>query len=556
MTDWKQLARNKADSVLGLIPEAWRLRSVPSPTDQRDVTGSFIQQYLDAREIEITETDAVGIVRQTSSGAWTAVEVAKAFCHRAAIAHQLVSCLHEVFFDSAIAEAEKLDRYFAQHKKPIGMLHGLPVSLKDQFHVKDVDTSMGYVGWLGTFEGKKDTGKERVFESEMVKELRGLGAVLYCKTSVPHTLMCGETVNNIIGYTQNPKNRNLTSGGSSGGEGALISSRGSPVGFGTDIGGSIRIPAAFNGLYGLRPSAGRLPYEGMANSMDGQNSVLSVVGPLATSADALKLVTQALLSTEPWLHDPLVVELPWRHEAERTILDPTLRSSNGLSFGVMRHDGASTPFPPVSRAIEMAVSALEKQGHQVIDWKPTPIHSRLTELCNLCYEFDGGADCRKDFALSGEEPASQILLASAGEATASDIMAVNVAKRNAQKEYMEFWNNSAALTRTGRPVDAIICPLAPFPAARPANYTYYSYSMWVNLLDYTSVAIPVTTVDRSLDKRAENFVPINENDQKTQNLYDPDLYDGAFVGLQLVGRRFQEEKMVALAKYVGEVLVQ
>lgn len=119
---------------------------------------------------------------------------------------------------------------------------------------------MGYVGWLGTFEGKKDDKRKGVFESEIVKELRSLGAILYCKTSVPHTLMSGETVNNIIGYTWNPKNRNLTSGGSSGGEGALIGLKGSPAGFGTDIGGSIRIPAAFNGLFGIRPSSGRLPY--------------------------------------------------------------------------------------------------------------------------------------------------------------------------------------------------------------------------------------------------------------------------------------------------------
>jgi amidase len=98
--------------------------------------------------------------------------------------------------------------------------------LKDQFHLKDVETTMGYVGWINTFEGKVGTGKDKLFESEMVKELRNLGAVLYCKTSVPHTLMTGETTNNIIGYTLNPKNRNLTAGGSSGGEGALIGLRG------------------------------------------------------------------------------------------------------------------------------------------------------------------------------------------------------------------------------------------------------------------------------------------------------------------------------------------
>lgn len=99
---------------------------------------------------------------------------------------------------------------------------------------------MGYVGWIDTFEGKKGTGKEKVFESEVARELRAAGAILFCKTSVPHTLMAFETVNNIIEYTENPANRNVSCGGSSGGEGALIGLRGSPMGLGTDIGGSIR----------------------------------------------------------------------------------------------------------------------------------------------------------------------------------------------------------------------------------------------------------------------------------------------------------------------------
>lgn len=98
---------------------------------------------------------------------------------------------------------------------------------------------MGYVGWIGTFEGKADDPRKGTHESEMVRELRNLGAILYCKTSVPHTLMSGETVNNIVGFTLNPKNRNLSAGGSSGGEGALIGLKGSPLGFGTDIGKSL-----------------------------------------------------------------------------------------------------------------------------------------------------------------------------------------------------------------------------------------------------------------------------------------------------------------------------
>ncbi|KAL9637638.1 MAG: hypothetical protein Q9164_002071 [Protoblastenia rupestris] len=194
------------------------------------------------------------------------------------------NCVHETFFDAAIEDAKKFDRQYAEKKVPIGPLHGLPVSLKDQFHFIGVETSMGYTGWINTFMGQKGTGQEEIFESEMIKELQALGAVLYCKSSVSHPLMSGETVNNIIGYTTNPKNRNLSSGDSLGGEGALIGLKGSPVGLSSDIGGSIRVPAAFNGLYDIKPSSGRLPYEGMANSMDGQNSILSVVGPLSHTA--------------------------------------------------------------------------------------------------------------------------------------------------------------------------------------------------------------------------------------------------------------------------------
>ena len=193
-TDWKKAGKNKAESVLNLIPQEWQLEKIPSKEEQRDVTGPYIEQFLSKQEVEITTTGAVGIVANTTSGKWKSVDVAKAFCHRAALAHQLVNCLHEIFFDQAIKSAEELDKYYEQNEKPIGPLHGLPVSLKDQFHVKDVETHMGYVGWIGTFQGEKGTDKEKKFESEMVRELRSLGAVLYVKTSVPHTLMCGETV--------------------------------------------------------------------------------------------------------------------------------------------------------------------------------------------------------------------------------------------------------------------------------------------------------------------------------------------------------------------------
>ncbi|KIX10670.1 uncharacterized protein Z518_01754 [Rhinocladiella mackenziei CBS 650.93] len=559
VTDWQTLAKAKRDAILNSIPEKWRLSKIPSCEEQKDVTGTYIQQFLSEKEIEITETDSVGLAEKVASGSWSAVEVTEAFCHRASLAHQLVNCLHETFFDAALDSAKALDEYYAQHKRTKGPLHGVPVSLKDQFHVENVETTMGYVGWIGTFEGVADDPRKGKYESEMVRELRNLGAVLYCKTSVPHTLMSGETVNNIIGYTWNPKNRNLCSGGSSGGEGALISLKGSPGGFGTDIGGSIRIPAAFNGLYGIRPTSGRLPYEGMANSMDGQNSILSVVGPLATTARAVRLLTKSILSQNPWLNDPLVVDMPWRDAQEQAIYDIVKSSSSKerLSFAVLKSDGIVNPQPPVARAISTVTEALSRAGHKIIEWKP-PSHPKLLEIAFKTWIYDGGKDVHGAFALSGEPISPQIKMSYGdkpiNEFTASQIAANNVAKRQFQKEYMDYWNSTAQETGTGQPVDGIICAVAPYPAARPEKYSYYGYSAWVNGLDYTSVVVPVTFSDKTKDKYEEGYAPISDLDKKTFEDYDAEIYDGAHVSVQIVGRRYTEEKMLAIADYVGTLL--
>ncbi|KIW71755.1 hypothetical protein PV04_03889 [Phialophora macrospora] len=559
VTDWESRAKAKREAILNSIPEKWRVQKIPSADEQKDVTGAYIQQFLSEKEVAITETDAVGIAEKVAAGEWSAVDVTEAFCHRASLAHQLVNCLHETFFDAALASAKELDEYYAQNKKTVGPLHGVPVSLKDQFHVKGVETTMGYVGWIGTFEGKPDDPRKGTYESEMVRELRALGAVLYCKTSVPHTLMSGETINNIIGYTWNPKNRYLCSGGSSGGEGALIGLKGSPGGFGTDIGGSIRIPAAFNGLFGIRPTSGRLPYEGMANSMDGQNSILSVVGPLATTARGVRLLAKSILSAKPWLHDPLVVDMPWRDAQEQAIFDIIKSSSDKgqLSFAVMKSDGVVNPQPPVARAINMVVEALGKAGHKVIEWKP-PSHKRLLEIAFKTWIYDGGKDVHDAFALSGETMSPQIKMSYGDKPieqfTAAQVAANNVDKRRFQKEYLDYWNSTAQETGTGQPVDGVISALAPYPAARPELYRYYGYSVWVNGLDYTSVVVPVTTSDKSVDKYADGYTPINDQDKEVVDAYDAELYDGAHVSVQVVGRRFTEEKMLAIAEYIGQLV--
>lgn len=95
----------------------------------------------------------------------------------------------------------------------------------------------------------------------------------------------------------------------------------------------------------------------------------------------------------------------------------------------------------------------------------------------------------------------------------SKIAANNVAKRTYQKEYMEYWNNSKCITRTGRPVDAVISPVAPTPPPPPGTYKYYGYTTFVNLLDYSSCTVPVTTVDPGIDVKDENYKPHSEFDK-------------------------------------------
>jgi amidase len=204
---------------------------------------------------------------------------------------------------------------------------------------------MGYVSWIG----KKDTE-----DSVLTTMLLGAGAVLYVKTSVPQSLMVCETINNIFGRTTNPRGKNWSCGGSSGGEGAIIGFRGSVIGVGTDIGkslslafqqeyanqgkgGSIRVPAAFNFLYGLRPSHGRLPYAKMANSMEGQETIHSVCGPMCHSVADMRLFVTSVLSQKPWAYDSKVIPMPWRYDEEDAIKEKI--ASHGLTLGYYSCDG-------------------------------------------------------------------------------------------------------------------------------------------------------------------------------------------------------------------------
>lgn len=148
-------------------------------------------------------------------------------------------------FPEALERAKYLDQYFEKTGEVIGPLHGLPISLKDCMIIPPHPASIGMACYAN-----ESTSEETI----LVGILASLGAVFYVKTTTPTAMMMMETVSHVWGETKNPYHTGTSSGGSSGGEGALLAMRGSPLGVGTDIGGSIRIPSAFNNLYGLKPS--------------------------------------------------------------------------------------------------------------------------------------------------------------------------------------------------------------------------------------------------------------------------------------------------------------
>ncbi|KAG2120925.1 general amidase [Suillus discolor] len=554
MPHWTALVAEKKQRQLKSIPQEWLV--TPPPPSTLDVTG-FPEScgLLNAREIEITNTSVDVLLKRLASAEWTAVDVTTAFSKRAIVAHQLVNCLTEVFIDRALARAAELDDHLKKTGKVVGPLHGLPISLKDQICIKGLETTMGYVSWIGQYAEKN---------AVLVDILIECGAIPFVRTNIPQTLMWPESFNNVFGRTTNPHNVSLTPGGSSGGEGALIALKGSPLGVGSDIGGSVRIPSAFCGIYGLRPSYGRVPYCGAHNSLEGQDSILSVFGPMTNSLSGLKVFMKAVVDSKPWLKDPLAVRKKW-DEDEYELTDHG--SGKDLCFAIMWDDGVVVPHPPIRRSLEITKAALQKAGHKVVDWKPIK-HKLLGEVARDIWNAGSAEDYMITTSVTGEPIIATMELDHAdataasfrpqnGGITAYQLWQVQKLRQNIRKEYIDHWNATASETGTGRAVDAIICPAAPYAAPPHGKNRYANYTTVWNALDYPATVFPVTTVDPTLDARDEKDPPhrfYGQFDQDVYEMYDPEKFKNAPVCLQLVGRTLEEEAVIKMTEIVDAAL--
>jgi amidase len=172
-------------------------------------------------------------------------------------------------------------------------------------------------------------------------------------------MMTADSDNNLFGRTLNPNKLSLTAGGSTGGEGALLKIRGSILGVGTDIAGSVRIPSYCNGIFGFKPTAGRIPFAGKVppGRIGAPSSILPSIGPEGHSVRDMELWMKTVIDSNPWDIDPNAINIPWR------TVEPYTRP---LRLGMLTEDPSRKLHPTVLRTMKSAASALDKAGHNIV----------------------------------------------------------------------------------------------------------------------------------------------------------------------------------------------
>ncbi|RSL83964.1 hypothetical protein CEP52_016570 [Fusarium oligoseptatum] len=438
------------------------------PSGQKNVS-IFIEtaKALSPREIEITSKTATGLLADMAAGTLTATETITAFLKRGHIAHQLTNFATEFLTEDALNAARELDTHFAATGKLIGPLHGLPISAKEHIGFKGRISHSGYVAWADNVAQE---------DALIVTLARNAGAIFVVRTNLPQIAMHIDCSNPINGTTVNPHNRGLTCGGSSGGEGVAVAFRASIIGLGTDLGGSVRVPAAFCGTNGLRITSLRNPYKGICLPGLGHESIRCVVTPLANDIADIAYFQQALLQQEPW---------------------------------DMVH-----PHPPVTRALKDAVAKLRASGCKIMDWEPYQ-HELSLEI-NGGLNFPDGAATQRDLLALGGEPVADLSENTLKGATPQPM------------SYSELWD---------------------------CHGQYYHYTAVWNVLDQPAIAFQTgLKVDPQVDIIESDYKPRSAVDEREYKKYDPMTYAEAPIALQLVGKRYRDEEVVAAAETVSRIV--
>lgn len=495
----------------------------------------YANQILSKEEIVITEKTGAELVSEMTAGSLSAVTVFTAFAKAATVAHQLTNCAMELFLDEGLQRAKELDDIFAKTGKPVGPLHGLPISLKEHFAYKGKVTHGGFVAKI------EDTTDHH---AAAVEDLYNAGAVFYVRTTEPQLLMHLCSHNNITGKCRNPNNTALSPCGSSSGEGAIAAMRGSVFGLGSDIGGSIRGPAAICGVWGMRPTARRITNEGVVTAYNNLNPdmVYPTLGPLARSADDIDLCMKTLIGAKPWEYDPLLIPLPWRE-----VLEPEPKK---LRVAICFDDGVVKPTAPILRGLSYAKEKLEKAGVDVVEWKPINV-LELVKACYAGYNYDKNKKLKDVLAISGEPVvhlSQKYLTFGTGDEglTGDDVARLCAVRDYGRADYLK--------TMAKEKIDYILTPTYVSPAVKPESTTYWGYTCLWNILDFPNVVFPTGLTVLPDDKVDTSYKARSELEEYERGLYTPESCEHAPIGLQLTGKRYFDEELVKASKVLAEII--
>jgi Asp-tRNA(Asn)/Glu-tRNA(Gln) amidotransferase A subunit family amidase len=391
------------------------------------------------------------------------------------------------------------------HGKTLGPLHGIPISIK---------SSMAVAGMLCESGTRLRAGFVPVLDAPLVARLRAAGAIVMGVTNTPEFLMAWETDNLLYGRTNNPWDLQRTPGGSSGGEAAAIAAGMSAGGVGSDGGGSIRVPAHFSGICGLKPTPGRIPATGHYPVSAGPFALIGVVGPMARAVDDLKVLFEVMQG--PDIGDACAAPVPVRW--------PTEDEARKLRVGYFEDDGRTLVTAGTRAAVRSAAEALRGAGFQVEHFQP----EGLEEARRLWHKFfvvAGGMLLRPMFG--GRESDLSPLLKQFLEWSAAEPALTG-------ETLLEVWIQRDALRarflKQMEHYPILVCPAAAIPAFRHGERTWQVEGKTVHYLDAWSY-----TEFFNLLGNPAAVVPVGHSSERLP------------IGVQIVGQPWQEEQVLSVA---------
>ncbi|KAI2699425.1 hypothetical protein CBS147332_8311 [Penicillium roqueforti] len=511
------------------------------------------------------------LVHDVHDSTVSALDVLRTYGKVAKRAHERTNCVTELM----LPEAES---WLGSEINLKGPLAGIPVSLKDSVHVKGFDATVGYAAMAG---------KPILEDGPMVRLLKDAGAVPYVKTALPITLLSFESDNGLWGQCRNPHVPAYSPGGSTGGEAALLA-QGGRIGIGSDVAGSVRVPAAWSGIYSLRCSTGRWPKGGVNTSMPGQEGIPSVFSPMARTLDDLTYFTRAIIRMEPWKYEHTVHPIAWRSEVESEAQNKPLR------IGVMTSDGVVPPTPAIKRAITTTVAALTEAGHTVSEITTPPTADPFTGL-NLASQLLNSDGCHHfNVNLKSFEPSdpgaiqltrvanlprplrylfylyvryirrdkvTATLIRDFGPKSSAQVWTLTAQREAFRAAWHKWWDAEP------QQFDFILCPVNATPAlphkAMHDAVSSCGYTFLWNLLDYSSGVIPVGHVDPIRDALDAPYKTVlqrlgcdNGIARGAWKHYDSAKMAGLPTAVQVVGRRWEEEHVLGYMAAVEKALEQ